>query len=171
MKQQIIFAALAMSLAACGTSTKITNSWRDPSVTINPAGLRKFVVAALMKNEATRRKAEDKMAALYPEKAVQSYSIFGMSELKENDDFYNQKLKSDGYDGIVVMRFVKTTESTRYVPGAYPVYYGSWRGYWRNAWAGYYDPGFYTTDKTYVIEVKYIPSIGIKCYGAGLPQP
>ena len=167
MKKNIIVAALAFALASCGTSTKIVNSWRDPAVTVNSAALHKFVVAALMRNEATRRTVEDKMAAMYPGKAVPSYSIFGMDELKDSDDVYNQKLKNEGYDGIVVMRFLKVDKSTRYVPGSYPLYYGSWRGYWRSAWAGYYDPGYYTTDKTYNVEVNVYSLIRGKMVWSG----
>ncbi|HZE84695.1 MAG TPA: hypothetical protein VE035_10310, partial [Puia sp.] len=51
------------------------------------------------------------------------------------------------------MRLVNVEKSTQYVPGTYPVYYGSWRRYWRYSWTGYYDQGYYTTDKTYNVEV------------------
>jgi len=41
--------------------------------------------------------------------------------MKGDDTMYNQKLKSDGYDGIVMMRLVDVDKSTRYVPGSNPV--------------------------------------------------
>ena len=153
MKKNIFLLVLVGSLAACGPGTKIVNSWRDPTVVVNTAALNKFVVAALLKNEGVRRKTEDKMAALNPAKAVQSYIAFGPNELKESDNFYMSKLKNDGYDGIVILRLVKQEKETRYVPGSYPTYYGSWRGYYGAAWGGYYDPGYYATDKTYFVEI------------------
>ena len=33
------------------------------------------------------------------------------------------------------------------------MYYGSWRRYWAYSWSGFYDPGYYTTDKQYDVEV------------------
>jgi len=153
MTRNVLLSLFMMALAACGTSTHIVNSWRDPEVVVDTANIHQFVVAALLKNQAVRRQVEDDMAARFPGKAVQSYKELGEDELKENDDVYNQKLKSDGYDGIVMMRLVNVDKSTRYVPGAYPAYYGSWRGYWRYSWGGFYDPGYYTTDKAFNVEV------------------
>jgi hypothetical protein len=153
MKKYFVFTIIVTCILACGPSTKIVNSWRDPQVVIDTSEIHKFVVAALLKNETVRRSTEDQMAALYPGKAVQSYVIFGLTELKEGEDFYAQRLKGEGYDGVVVMRLVKVDKDSRYVPGSYPAYYGTWRGYYGYAWPNYYDPGYYTTDKTYFVEV------------------
>jgi hypothetical protein len=151
--KQFIFAILALlCLASCG-STKIVTSWRDPEVTVNTAQLNKFVVAALLKNQGVRRRAEDLMASYYPGKAVPSYKELGEAELKDSDDVYNQKLKNEGFDGIVIMRLLQVDRDRRYVPGDYPVYYRSWRGFYATAWPGFYTPGYYTTDKTYSVEV------------------
>jgi hypothetical protein len=152
MKATLLISLSLMVLASCH-STKIVDSWRDPSVTINTASLKKFVVAALLKNQAVRRQVEDQMASLVPGKAVQSYQEFGIAELKENDEVYNQQLKSRGFDGIVVMRVASVDSATRYVHDNYPTYYGSWRRYWGVSWSGFYGTGYYTTDKTYSIEV------------------
>lgn len=142
-----------LALVACGTNTHIVNSWRDPNVTVDTANIHNFVVAALLKNQTIRHQVEDDMVALFPSKAVQSYKIFGDADLTEKDDVYNERLKKDGYDGIVMMRLVSVDKSTRYVPGMYPMYYGSWWRYWRYSWGGFYDPGYYTTDRSYDVEV------------------
>ena len=153
MRKPFFLICTSLIFLACGPGAKIVNSWRDPAVVVDTAALHKFVVAALLRNESARRRAEDKMAGLNPGKAVQSYLVFGSIELKESDDFYMNKLKGDHYDGVVIMRLVKVDKDTRYVPGTYPTYYGSWRGYYGAAWGGYYDPGYYATDKSYYIEV------------------
>jgi len=154
MKKNLFIAVLIASIVSCGPSTKIVNSWRDPNTVVNTSELHKFVVAALLKNEATRREVEDKMAALNPGKAVPSYQVLGTSPLTQPDNVYMQKLKDEGYDGVVVMRLSKVDKDQRYVPGNYPTYYtGGWRGYYGAAWGGYYDPGYYTTDKTFYVEV------------------
>jgi hypothetical protein len=153
MKKYFLLTLLTGLLAACGPSTRVTNSWRDPDVVVNTTEIHKFVVAALLKNQTIRRQVEDEMAAMFPGQAVQSYKELGVDELKENEDYYDAKLKNEGYDGIVVMRLVNVDNNTRYVPGSYPVYYRSWRGYWGYSWNGFYDPGYYTTDKIYDVEV------------------
>jgi hypothetical protein len=143
----------AVILASCSASTRITSSWRDPGVSIDTNSIHRFIVAALLKNQSIRRQVEDNMVALFPGKAVQSYKEFGMDSLKENDDVYNQRLKSEGYDGFVVMRLVDVQKQQYYVPGNYPAYYGNWRGFWMYSWTGFYDPGYYQTDKNYEVEV------------------
>jgi len=153
MIRNVFLGFFLIALAACGPTTQIVDSWRDPDVVVDTARVNKFVVAALLKNQTVRRQVEDEMAAQFPGKAVQSYKELGEVELKEDDAMYNQKLKNDGYDGIVMMRLVDVDKSTRYVPGANPVYYGSWRRYWRYSWTGFYDPGYYTTDKAFNVEV------------------
>jgi hypothetical protein len=153
MIRMILINAALLFLVACGSSTHIVDSWRDPSVVIDTADVHKFVVAALLKNPTIRHRVEDDMAALFPGKAVQSYKELGDDDLKDDEEMYNQQLKRDGYDGIVLMRLVDVSKSTRYVPGSTPVYYGSWRRYWRYSWSGFYDPGYYTTDKSYDVEV------------------
>lgn len=151
--EQIVFAALLFAALVSCNSTKIVTSWRDPEVVVNSAQLNKFVVAALLKNQAVRRRTEDLMASYYAGKAVQSYKELGEAELKENNEFYNQKLKREGFDGMVVMRLLQVDKDRRYVPGNYPAYYRSWGFYYGNAWSGFYMPGYYTTDKTYNVEV------------------
>jgi hypothetical protein len=169
MKKNLLLVVLITSLiAACSPTAHIVNSWRDPEVVVNTAELHKFVVAAFLKNEAVRRRVEDRMAALYPGKAVPSYTEFGLNELKENDEVYNQKLKSEGFDGFVMMRLVKVDKDSRYVPGTYPPSYVTWRGYWRYAWPNYYDPGYYTTDKTYYVEVNVYSLLRDKLIWSGI---
>lgn len=153
MKRSLILMVLMAGLAACGPNTKIIHSWRDPNTVVNSSKLQKFVVAALLRNEATRREVEDKMAALNPGKAVPSYKIFGSTPLTGTDESYMQRLKNESYDAVVIMRLSKVDRDERYVPGNYPTYYGTWQGYYGYAWGGYYDPGYYTTDKTFYVEV------------------
>ncbi len=152
-KSNAVIIFCIVMLAGCSPVTQIDTSWRDPNVTIDSKKLNKFIVAALLKNESVRRQVEDGMAALVKDKAVQSYKEFGTGALKENDSTYNERLKAEGFDGIVMMSLVDVKNTTRYVPGNGPMYYNSWRGYWGFSWGGFYDPGYYTTDKTYKVEV------------------
>jgi hypothetical protein len=85
-------------------------------------------VAALLKNQGVRRRAEDLVAAYYPGRAVQSYMELGETELKGNDKYYNQKLKDEGFDGVIIFRLIRVDKSQRYDPVEYPMYYSSWHG-------------------------------------------
>jgi hypothetical protein len=150
--KEIAFAAfIFVSMVSCNPA-KIVTSWRDPEATINSSQLNKFVVAALLKNQAVRRRTEDIMASYFPGKAVQSYKELGEAELKDNKDVYDKKLKAEGFDGIVIIRLLQVDRDKRYVPGDFPGYYRSWGFYYGNAWSGF-TPGHYTTDKIYDIEV------------------
>jgi hypothetical protein len=149
----VIFTSLLfVSLASCN-SIKVVTSWREPDASVSASQLNKFVVAALLKNQAVRRKTEDLMAADFPGKAVQSYKELGETELKENNEFYNQKLKGEGFDGMVVMRLLQVDKNKRYVPGNYPDYYHTWGLYYTAAWTGFFTPGYYATDKIFDVEV------------------
>lgn len=149
----IIFASLLFVCLASCNPTKIVTSWREPDASVSASQLNKFVVAALLKNQAVRRKTEDLMASYFPRKAVQSYKELGETELKENNEFYNQKLKGEGFDGVVVMRLLQVDKNKRYVPGNYPDYYHTWGLYYTAAWTGFYTPGYYATDKIFDVEV------------------
>jgi len=150
MKKKIfylIFLAPTLIFFSCGPSTKIEKTWTDPAFT--PASAKSFdkvLVMGLLNDESTRRIAEDKMVAQFKNvKAVQSYSYLQPSDTDRA--VVEDKLKKDGFDGVVVMRLANVDKSTSYVPGTT---YGGWYGY---RYGGVYgSPGYYQEDKTYYVE-------------------
>jgi len=160
---------VVISIFSCSSPTVIENSWRDPNVTIQNPSIHKIVVAALLTDQGVRRQVEDYMVTLYPGTAHQSYMVMGGDSIPTNEDTYSQKLKADGYDGIVIMKQVNVSTTQHYVPGQSPVYYNTWGGYWGsgwgygwNRWGGYggwgtvYSPGtpgYIKTDHTWDVEV------------------
>ncbi len=140
-------------LSACGPSTVITKSWRDPGTTVTPGYFKKPLVAALMKDEASRRVVEDNLAKRIPG-AIPSYSVFGATDSKLDEAAINAKMQSGGFDGAVVVRFLSMDKETSYVPGSgvYPSYYGGFGPYWRTSYNSFYSPGYYTEDKVYTVE-------------------
>jgi hypothetical protein len=161
--KKFLFSMLAVScLLSCSSPTQITSSWKDPNTTITRPGVHKIVVAALIYDQGVRRQVEDYMASLYPGTAMQSYLILGGDSLIINEQAYSQKLQSEGYDGIVIMKQVTENTSQHYVPGQYPSYYSTWGGYWGNGWGGprwgttFYNPGtpgHFQTDRTWIVQV------------------
>ncbi|MEP7127666.1 MAG: hypothetical protein ABI729_02310, partial [Chitinophagales bacterium] len=102
----------------------------------------KVLVVASMTDESSKRIAEDKIvAALRPGVGQQSYSYLQPSDT--NEAKLSAKLLKDGFDGILLMRLTNVDKSVSYNQGAS---YGGWYGY------RYTEPGYYSEDKTYLVE-------------------
>jgi hypothetical protein len=156
---KIIFAFMALSLLVSCTSTEIVSSWKNPGTTISGNQVNKILFIALVKDESYRRVVEDKLVALSNGKGLASYTFITGSNLTKTDKAaITQRLKADGTDLIVIMRLLDVKEESRYVPGSGTSGYGSMPGY-AGYWGGYgyaapiyYTPGYYTTDKNYLVE-------------------
>jgi hypothetical protein len=137
----IIF--MIIFLSSCGPSTHLTSTWTDPSV--KASGFKPFnkvLVVAKLKDESGSRIAEDKIAAQFPKgNAVPSYSYLQQSDTV--NELVDQKLKKDGFDGLVTMRLTGIDKSLYVEPGGYYGYYG------------FYGPhygGYVSEDHTYMVE-------------------
>ena len=131
--KKLLYASIAtLLLASCGPSTRIEKSWRDPGTTITPGYFQKPLVAALMKDETSRRVVEENLAQRIPG-AVPSYTVFAATDNQMDEAAINAKMKSGNYDGAIVVRFLSMDKETNYVPGSgvYPGYYGGFSPYWR----------------------------------------
>lgn len=144
-----LISLLSTVIASCSGSTHIVNSWKAPDAQLNKSDLDKVMVAVLSTNEATRRIAEDQLAAKNPGLSP-SYKIITSEALARNVEESKQQLSAAGFDGVLIFRFLDTQESSSYVPPSYagPGYWGYHRGYWGN----YYDPGYYREDTEYIVE-------------------
>lgn len=156
MKNCIALLLLASLAISCGTVAKIEKSWRDPDTQVNMEQLNKILVVAHLRNEADRRATEDKMAAYLNGKGVVSYTFLTKEVKEEEKEKVRAKLKAEGYDGVVVMRLLDVDKDVQYVPGTistYPTYYRGFYGYYYNSFNRFYDPGYYQTTKTYLVEM------------------
>ena len=143
---KILLYGSILLLVACGPSTKIEKTWTDPSFTPSTVqSYKKILVMGLLKDESTRRIAEDKMVAAFKNvTAVQSYSYLQPTDTIRSE--VEDKLKKDGFDGVVIMRLADVDKSVSYVPGTG---YGGWYGY------RYASPGYYQEDKTFYVETNF----------------
>ncbi len=160
MKNKLFLAALAISLfTACGPSTKITKVWTDPSLnaaTVKP--FQKVLVIAQLKDDSSRRIAEDKIVASSSKgNFVASYTY--LKESQQDQKLVVADLLKDGIDGIILMRLTDIEKSTDYVQGT--SYYGGWGygggfyggyGGWGYGGSMYTSPGYYEENKTYYVE-------------------
>jgi hypothetical protein len=152
--------ALMMVVAAiaCGSSTSIENSWKAPSA--SRPQLHRVVTVMLWKDVGVRRSTEDQLAARLQRagvEAVPGYRV--LSESDANDpQMARQRLQAQGFDGILVMRFVSRENQLNYTP---PVY----TDYWGGAW--YPDGGYaYTTTIVRLETAAYSTSDGQLVYSA-----
>jgi hypothetical protein len=147
MKMKLLIPLSLIGLMfACAPATKLQKSWIDPSFNATTAKpFTKILVVAPLKDEASQRIAEDKIVAQLKEGiGVPSYSY-----LKTNDadqKLVDEKLKKDGFDGVILMRLKEVEKTTSYTPG---ISYGGWYGY-RS-----YSPGYYSQDKTFMVETNF----------------
>lgn len=147
------FFALLISLASCSSSTRVVQSWREPSVTITEGEYDQVLVIALIKDEATRRAAEDHMASMMNGHGRVSYSYLGPDPEAINDAGMNEKMRNDGIDGVLIMRLVDRTREQTIVPGTvYPAYYRSAWGMYGYSYGYYSTPGYVRTDVEYHVE-------------------
>jgi len=96
----------------------------------------------MTKDAGMRRMVEDKLASRIPGE-VPSYKVIPDTELQQLESVRSH-LKTDKFDGAVIMRLVGMT--TEVTPTGTD-FYGYW-GYWGTA----YDPVYYTTQQIYSVE-------------------
>jgi hypothetical protein len=163
LMKKIIFAFMTLGFLVSCSSTEVVNSWKDPTSTISSSQVDKILFIALVKDESYRREVEDKLVALSKGKGFASYPfITGNNLTKTDKDAITQKIKTDGTDLVVIMGLKDVKEETRYVQGSQTNAYGGMYGYGGMGggyWGGYnyaapmyYTPGYYTTDKKYIVE-------------------
>jgi hypothetical protein len=159
MKKKMLFVLFAASsiFFSCTAPSQIVNSWKDPGTSIQNPAIHKIVVAAIIYDPTVRRQIEDYMVSLYPGMATQSYVVFGGDPLKGDEEKYNQSLKDQGYDGIIIIRQTNENVNQHYVPGQMPTYYHTWGGYWHNGWGATFvnpgRPGHMATNRTWIVQV------------------
>jgi hypothetical protein len=163
MKHYFIVLACII-LSSCGSNTAIVNSWRDPENTISKEHFKKVLVVALVKDEATRRTTENRIAS---SNSIfkSSFSYLNGTNLKLSKEQQLKILNDENFDGVVTMRLVSTEKETSYVPGTNTsLYYGGiggmysgMYGYGFSNWYGmyspnFYDPGYYQETTYYFVE-------------------
>jgi hypothetical protein len=160
MKIKLLLSTIAISvLLGCSPSTQIVKTWTDPSLNAgNVPSYDKVLVIAQLKDDSSRRIAEDKMVASSPKgNFVASYNYLKPGQ--NNQNIAVADLLKDGIEAIILMRLTDVAKTTDYVQGN--AYYGAW-GYGRGFYGGYggwgyggvmyATPGYYEQNKTYYVE-------------------
>jgi hypothetical protein len=136
----------------------MVTSWKDPTVTISSSQIKKILFIALVKDEPYSKMMENHLVDMSKGKGIASSTFTKGRGITEKDrGQLDQKIRSDGIDLVVIMRLKDVKEEPRYVPNTetYGGHPGIGTGYW-----GYYNyvapiyssPGFYTSDKHFLVE-------------------
>jgi hypothetical protein len=135
--------------------------------------LNKVLVVAFLRDEASRRVAEEQMAALLKGKAIPSYAYFGEEIKSLNETAVRELLQRDDFDGAVVMRLVDVSKEVNYTPGntnTYPFYFKTFGGYYRRGWNYYSTPERYYTTRSYSVETNVYSMKQDKLIWSGLTE-
>jgi hypothetical protein len=155
MKLKNLFLVLSISaFAACGPSTEVVKSWREPGATVAPntAGT-KVLIIGMVKDEASRRIIEDNLVKRLSNKSVASYTVIAPETLKAaSEDALTKFLTDGGFTHILMVRLADIEKETSYVPGTTTGYYGGYGRYYGYGAGMYSSPGYYQEDKNYYVE-------------------
>jgi hypothetical protein len=132
-----LLAALPVLLLACGTTTGISDIWRDPAWDAGP--FAKILVIGVARNPETRRLFEDRFAAEIGKRGTVATSSHGL--LPDAGRLSESRVRAavaDGsFDGVLVTNLVsRGEESTTVQPRPYatprrtPGYYGDYTVAW-----------------------------------------
>ncbi len=156
---------LFMLFAGCESATRITGSWYNKKATEGKTYGGGVFIAALTANLEARQAIEGAFAeeAKFRNiKSTQSLGVFGLAsegQAVPNKETIITKIRETGSQTILAISVKDVANTTRYVPGTVnyePMatygYYGGFYGYYSTAYTEVYNPGYYTTDRTYFLE-------------------
>jgi hypothetical protein len=150
--------ALVVITLSCSPSTKIVGSWKSPEL-----GSKKYsdlYIFAMTDNFINRKTFEEDVSQILLSKGIDSQTSVntlkaGIKLEAIDSNAVLNAIQESKTDGILTMGLIDQTSETRYVPGsAYPMAGYGFRGYYGAFGAMAYNPGYYTTDKSYFIEIK-----------------
>lgn len=132
-----MLAALATTLSACAT-TGFVSTWRAPDATPLQVSGSKVAAVAMVRNEASRRSAEDALARELMAHGAQGVAMYTIlpDARPDNEQAVRTALEAAGVAGAVVMRPVGQEKEVVSTPVTYtgPVYGGYWGGYYGYGW-------------------------------------
>lgn len=157
MKKMIIYIGIvAYCLVASCTPTRLVSSWRNPDKQITIGSLNKILVVGIFKSPTANRIAEDNMAAYLHGKGIVSYNYLKGDIDRKNETAIYNAISKDGFDAAITMRLIDVDKDKVYVPGmmsTYPSYYSNFNAYYARSLHNAFTPGYYTTTKTYNVEI------------------
>jgi hypothetical protein len=163
-------------LAGCGSSTKLTNVWSDPTLQTN--SLKKLMVIGVAQNASMRRMFEDTFANALRQQGVQAIASYTVIPEVRDSVGLRAAVDQSGADGVFVTRLVdhKTVE-TYYPPTAtyvgtpyYGGYYGGYYGYYSSSYSMMTSPGYTVENEVIHLETNLYRTSDAKLVWAALSE-
>jgi hypothetical protein len=135
-------------VSGCWRRTEMAAVWHEPGSAV--LNFNRTVAVFATTDESMRRSVEDELAMKFPN-SVPSYRLVPRAADVDKDHILPQ-MRSAGFDGAIVMRVIDVSERLTYQSGSYwgsPYGFG---GYWGNAWASPYGPGYVSTTQIVTVE-------------------
>jgi hypothetical protein len=153
--------AITLGLIACGSSTRLIESWHDETYADGPK-LETVLVLGVFQDDTQRRAFEARFVESV--NASGKKAIAGYTLMPEESD-YNDKedivaaVQKVNADSVLITSFKGETEQQRYVPPrvdyapsmSYGGYYGSYYG---SAYRRVYQPGYTVVDSVVSLETR-----------------
>jgi len=152
------------------SSTKIKSYWKNPSATESSLQFKKVIVMVTIKQELTRKVAEDKAVRIIEAggktQAVPSYTILGAAEM-DDKELAKSKIEGMGFDGAIVMHYAGSEDAKKYEQESdWDAYNYFWGDYYP-AWGAVYNSTT-TDDVTVYIETMFYSLKESKLIWAGI---
>ena len=136
----------ALILAGCGSTTKLTNVWTDP--TLPPSSIQKVMVVAVAQNASGRRMFEDTFASALQKNGLQAIASYSALPGGVTDS-------TSAYKALIDKKTVETyypPTSTYVGTPYYGGYYGGWYGYYNTSYAVMTSPGYTVENEVIYLE-------------------
>jgi hypothetical protein len=155
---------LLAALAACSaSSTRLTSTWKDPSVT-GPLQFKKALVVAILQDADMRRQVEGQITVVMKNtEGIPSYIAIPESAIRDREKV-KSICTSNGIEGAITVRLLDARTTTEWVPTSY----GGFYDYWGYAWPLAMTSGYIKTDTVFKIETKVYSLKDGKLVWAGL---
>lgn len=156
-----LFFFVAILIASCSSSTRITSSWKAPEISKSFLEGKHVMVLALLPDEdrELQKLMEEKIVSELSAKgvnAISAFQIFGPKYFPTNETEALKRLNGAGTDAVLTVVLLDKDKQKNYTPGHVSIrpigYYRSWYGYYRTVYSRVYSPGYYTTSTAFMWE-------------------
>lgn len=157
---------IMLSLYACSPGTRITGSWMNPEAQRAQREYNNILVSAMTEQISVKQTVEDQVAAQLRARGVNATKSITVFPPKFTEEQMNDKeamlnaIRANRHDGILTIALIDEETESRYIQGTTTYaplttynYYSSFWGYYTYRYPVVSDPGYYTQDRIYYIEV------------------
>lgn len=164
--------SLCLCAVACGASTNLVKTWRDPTYTGRE--VKRVLVIGLTPNAENQQKFEQAVAERLAKIKVEpfiGYDVLPRGQMADKETVVGV-VKKLGIDIVLVTKLVTVRTEAEYVPGSYappPGYHGMYP-YYSYGYTAVYSPGYVTQTQAVYLETNAYDGPAEKLVWSGLTR-